>query len=243
MSSPKPTAAGTVPKDVIVHVDSHVVVVKKPAGIATVPYEDERDTLDRVVQVVLRKAARPGTSVAPLGVVQRLDKETSGLIVFARTTTAKRGLQQQFREHSVASPLRRRRPRGAPGPNISVTARDGPRRRTPGLDGQRDARPRSNHTCSGTGGAEGRNARRVRSRNRADSSDSNSSFGGRTPHRRGARLCSRLPRNAAPCAEVDAARKAARFRAPSNGAEAGLEQEIPLDMATVLTQLRGLGTP
>jgi 23S rRNA pseudouridine1911/1915/1917 synthase len=100
MSAPRP-AAGAVPRDALVHVDPHVVVVRKPAGIATVPYEDERDTLDRVVQSLLRKVARPGTSIAPLGVVQRLDKETSGLLVFARTTSAKRHLQQQLREHSV----------------------------------------------------------------------------------------------------------------------------------------------
>jgi 23S rRNA pseudouridine1911/1915/1917 synthase len=100
MSSPRVTNQ-PVAQSAIVHADPHIVVVRKPPGIATVPYEDERDTLDRLVQSLLRKGARPGTSVAPLGVVQRLDKETSGLIVFARTTAAKRGLQQQFREHSV----------------------------------------------------------------------------------------------------------------------------------------------
>ena len=101
MSTPKATATGALPRDAIVYGDAHVVVVRKPAGIATVPFEDERDTLDRLVQGLLRKTARPGTSVAPLGVVQRLDKDTSGLLVFARTTTAKRDLQQQLRVHSV----------------------------------------------------------------------------------------------------------------------------------------------
>jgi 23S rRNA pseudouridine1911/1915/1917 synthase len=101
MSAPKPTSAGPVSQGAIVHVDAHVVVVRKPAGVATVPHGDERDTLDRLVQSLLRKTARPGTSVPPLGVVQRLDKDTSGLLVFARTTTAKRDLQQQLRAHSV----------------------------------------------------------------------------------------------------------------------------------------------
>jgi 23S rRNA pseudouridine1911/1915/1917 synthase len=101
MSAPKPTTVGPVSRDAVVHADAHVVVVRKPAGIATVPFGDERDTLDRLVQSLLRKTARPGTTIAPLGVVQRLDKETSGLIVFARTTTAKRHLQQQLRVHSV----------------------------------------------------------------------------------------------------------------------------------------------
>jgi len=91
----------SVTRSMLVHVDTHVVVVQKPAGIATVPFEDERDTLDRLVHAVLRKTARHGESVAPLGVVQRLDKETTGLVVFARTLAGKRALQQQFREHSV----------------------------------------------------------------------------------------------------------------------------------------------
>jgi 23S rRNA pseudouridine1911/1915/1917 synthase len=101
MAAPRRAAPGQVTKDVLVHVDSHIVVVDKPAGIATVPHDDERDTLDRLVQSLLRKTARPGTTVPPLGVVQRLDKETSGLLVFSRTTTAKRELQQQLRSHSM----------------------------------------------------------------------------------------------------------------------------------------------
>ncbi|HEX7669288.1 MAG TPA: pseudouridine synthase, partial [Polyangiaceae bacterium] len=107
MSTPKALApavngaTGAVSRNTIVFSDAYVVVVRKPAGIATVPYEDERDTLDRLVQSLLRKTARPGASIAPLGVVQRLDKETSGLLVFARTAIAKRGLQQQLRVHSV----------------------------------------------------------------------------------------------------------------------------------------------
>jgi 23S rRNA pseudouridine1911/1915/1917 synthase len=42
----------------------------------------------------------PGVD-AKLGVVHRLDKDTSGLIVFARTASAKRVLAAQFREHTV----------------------------------------------------------------------------------------------------------------------------------------------
>lgn len=101
MAAPRRTGPTAVSREILVHVDAHVVVVRKPAGIATVPFEDERDTLDRLVQGLLRKSVRPGTSVAPLGVVQRLDKETSGLLVFARTTAAKRGLSQQLRQRTV----------------------------------------------------------------------------------------------------------------------------------------------
>jgi 23S rRNA pseudouridine1911/1915/1917 synthase len=84
----------------IVFVDGQVVVVRKPAGVSTVPYEEgERDSLDQLVQGEL---ARRFGREAPLGVVQRLDRETSGLVVFARTVPAKRHLKNQFRAHTVS---------------------------------------------------------------------------------------------------------------------------------------------
>lgn len=82
----------------LVHVDSQVVVVEKPAGIATVPFEGtERDTLDVLVADLVSRGQRR----RPLHVVHRLDKETSGLLVFARTQDALRMLKNQFRVHSV----------------------------------------------------------------------------------------------------------------------------------------------
>ncbi len=80
----------------IVHVDPHVVVVQKPAGISTVPYdENETGTLDELVRAEL------GRKEAPLGIVHRIDKETSGLVLFARNLAAKLDLKNQFRAHSV----------------------------------------------------------------------------------------------------------------------------------------------
>lgn len=89
----------------IVHVDAAVVVVNKPAGVSTIPYGDEppdaqRRTLDALVRTALSRRTG-GRGRPPLGVVQRLDKETSGLIVFARTLAAKRHIGQQLRLHSV----------------------------------------------------------------------------------------------------------------------------------------------
>lgn len=83
----------------IVYVDDDVVVVDKPAGLLTVPYEDERDMLVERTRRAL--ARRPGLRRGDLGVVQRLDKDTSGLLVFARTLAAKRVLQQAFRRHAI----------------------------------------------------------------------------------------------------------------------------------------------
>ncbi len=88
----------------VVHVDAHVVVVDKPAGVSTVPYEDgERGTLDERVRFWLAahdERGKGGPRPA-LGVVHRLDKETSGLLVFARSWLAKKSLAAQFRAHTV----------------------------------------------------------------------------------------------------------------------------------------------
>jgi 23S rRNA pseudouridine1911/1915/1917 synthase len=100
------------PDDSILYVDADVVVVRKPAGMMTVPYEDERDTLvDRTRIALIRHAreraakhknARTGSPAQQeLGVVQRLDKDTTGVLVFARTLDSKRVLAQQLRVHSV----------------------------------------------------------------------------------------------------------------------------------------------
>jgi 23S rRNA pseudouridine1911/1915/1917 synthase len=89
--------------DAIVFVDAHVVVVRKAPGISTVPYEgDERGTLDELVRTWLGRQARSDRrGPAPLGVVHRIDKETSGLVVFTRTWLAKQSLAAQFRAHTV----------------------------------------------------------------------------------------------------------------------------------------------
>jgi 23S rRNA pseudouridine1911/1915/1917 synthase len=84
------------PSGAMVHVDGHVVVVQKPAGISTVPYdENETGTLDELVRREL------GRREPPLGIVHRIDKETSGLVLFARSMAAKLDLKNQFRVHSV----------------------------------------------------------------------------------------------------------------------------------------------
>jgi len=92
------------PDGAVVHVDAHVIVVDKPAGVSTVPYEEkERGTLDERVRFWLaaHEARGKGGARPSLGVVQRLDKETSGLIVFARSWLAKQRLASQFRAHTV----------------------------------------------------------------------------------------------------------------------------------------------
>ncbi|WP_234023251.1 RluA family pseudouridine synthase [Sorangium cellulosum] len=91
--------------DLVVYADASVVVVNKPAGVSTIPYGDEDPaeqaaTLDALVREVLAHRDRL-RGRAPLGVVQRLDKGTSGLLVFARTLAAKKHLAQQLRVRSM----------------------------------------------------------------------------------------------------------------------------------------------
>ncbi|HMI85235.1 MAG TPA: RluA family pseudouridine synthase [Polyangiaceae bacterium] len=100
-SARRPVHSASLDRSRLVYVDPHVVVVDKPAGISTVPYEPgERGTLDQLVAAILPRAHSKGPP-SSLGVVQRLDKETSGLIVFARTFGAKKALAAQLRAHTV----------------------------------------------------------------------------------------------------------------------------------------------
>jgi 23S rRNA pseudouridine1911/1915/1917 synthase len=90
--------------DLLVHLDTEVAVVRKPAGLMTVPFErTDRDTLLSRTRVAIRRleASRGAAHNPGLRAVQRLDKDTSGLVVFARTIPAQRDLQRQFTEHTA----------------------------------------------------------------------------------------------------------------------------------------------
>lgn len=97
-------AARSASSELVVHLDPDVAVVRKPAGILTVPFErQDRDTLLALARVAIRRieTARGLPPNPTLRAVQRLDKETSGLVVFARTLHAQRHLQEQLAEHTV----------------------------------------------------------------------------------------------------------------------------------------------
>lgn len=84
----------------IVYEDPHVVVIDKPSGVSSVPYhEGERATAIDLIRDAWRK--RGISEQGPLHVVHRIDKETSGLLVFARTKLAERVLQTQLRAHEM----------------------------------------------------------------------------------------------------------------------------------------------
>jgi 23S rRNA pseudouridine1911/1915/1917 synthase len=79
----------------LVHEDDEVLVVDKPAGLLTISTESERE---RTTYRLLRDWLE-ARGLGRIFVVHRLDRETSGLVVFARTAAAKEALQAQFRAH------------------------------------------------------------------------------------------------------------------------------------------------
>ena len=93
--------AGALPESAIVFFDRDLVVVDKPPGMLSVADEPgNKDTLALHTRTLLRRVDRGGED-APMGVIHRLDRGTSGVMVFARTAAAQRHLAAQFRAHSV----------------------------------------------------------------------------------------------------------------------------------------------
>jgi 23S rRNA pseudouridine1911/1915/1917 synthase len=84
----------------IVYEDEDIIVFDKPAGMVTHPApRHEHGTLVHAL-----KALRPDLKLTPIerpGVVHRLDKDTSGLIVVAKNDAARRFLLKQWQERDV----------------------------------------------------------------------------------------------------------------------------------------------
>ena len=81
----------------VVYQDEHLVVVNKEAGLLTVPTDrGDRNTLVDRLNAHLKRGQVRGPTV---GVVHRLDRDTSGLLVFARRPEIATRLIRQFAEH------------------------------------------------------------------------------------------------------------------------------------------------
>jgi 23S rRNA pseudouridine1911/1915/1917 synthase len=84
----------------VLHEDRHVLVVDKPAGVLTLPTPArERDTL--IERAGRYLAIRHGVRSPFVGVVHRLDKDTSGALALARSPEAVRAFQALFRSHDI----------------------------------------------------------------------------------------------------------------------------------------------
>ena len=87
---------------VLVYDDAHVVVIDKPSGVNSVPYEDrETGTAMDLIRGAWRRAGAPSTTIA-LHIVHRIDRATSGLLMFAKTKKAELGLAAQLRAHAMS---------------------------------------------------------------------------------------------------------------------------------------------
>ncbi len=102
---PEPTPAHNEPQDIplaIVFEDDHLLVLDKPAGLVVHP---AAGNLDRtLVNALLHHCAGKLSGiggVARPGIVHRIDKDTSGLLVVAKTDVAHEGLAKQFAAHSI----------------------------------------------------------------------------------------------------------------------------------------------
>ncbi|MBA3710292.1 MAG: RluA family pseudouridine synthase [Planctomycetes bacterium] len=83
----------------ILYEDSSLVVVDKAAGIISAPTQSgERGHVPELLRRAMRKRGR---DIHHIGVVHRLDKDTSGCLCFALTRTAQRLIAAQFAAHSA----------------------------------------------------------------------------------------------------------------------------------------------
>ncbi|MBX7106443.1 MAG: RluA family pseudouridine synthase [Gemmataceae bacterium] len=103
---PRPVIEETLPDIVVRHVDDAIVVVDKPPGLTTMRHKSEaaefgrgkKKFLPRTLSDFLPKFISDGL---PFHAVHRIDKDTSGLVVFARSDEAKEFLDELFRRHDI----------------------------------------------------------------------------------------------------------------------------------------------
>ncbi len=100
---PQPLAAEAqdIPLDVVFE-DDHLIVVNKPAGLVVHPAAGNPDgTLVNALLHHCRGQLSGINGVARPGIVHRIDKDTSGLLVVAKSDAAHEGLARQFADHSI----------------------------------------------------------------------------------------------------------------------------------------------
>jgi len=109
-SAPKPPADDDVR---LRYLDQHLVIVEKPAGMTSIRHREEKNwtirrrqmqpTLEECLpRIIAQKAGKSRRGLPPpVRAVHRLDRGTSGLMVFARSIAAERHLGVQFKKHTI----------------------------------------------------------------------------------------------------------------------------------------------
>jgi len=115
VNEPKEKKSETQAEITVLYEDDTVLVVNKPSGMMV--HNDGRDTGATVVDWFLARAplargvgesgfTQDGTVLERSGVVHRLDRETSGVLVLAKTQEAFEHLKHQFHEHLIKKEYR-----------------------------------------------------------------------------------------------------------------------------------------
>lgn len=104
-AKPKPPPAPAIALDVV-YSDDAIVVVNKPAGLTTSRSKEDAEEFGRGQKFLPKTLADllPATLGTPnkrVYAVHRLDRDTTGLLVFARTSAAAKHLTEQFRRRTV----------------------------------------------------------------------------------------------------------------------------------------------
>ena len=82
----------------VLYEDNHLIVVEKKAGILSqADNTNDLDMLNLVKDYIREKYHKPGNVY--LGLVMRLDRMTSGIMVFAKTSKAASRLSEQIKKH------------------------------------------------------------------------------------------------------------------------------------------------
>lgn len=108
---PAPESAIPVPQEiplVIIHEDEHLIVIDKPAGLVVHPAPGNPD--GTLVNALLHHCGASLSGIGGVrrpGIVHRLDKDTSGLMVVAKNDRAHKRLAAQFADHGRTGPLER----------------------------------------------------------------------------------------------------------------------------------------
>jgi 23S rRNA pseudouridine1911/1915/1917 synthase len=99
LPEPDPALAVAAVDVPVVYADEHVLVVDKPAGLAVHPGAGRRE--NTLAGQLLALGARGGDDPDRPGIVHRLDRDTSGLLVAARSHEAYAGLREAIRRREV----------------------------------------------------------------------------------------------------------------------------------------------
>ena len=111
LEEPPPEEARVAGQDIpldVVFEDAHLIVVDKPAGLVTHPAPGHPD--GTLVNALIRHCGDSLSGIGGVrrpGIVHRLDKDTTGLLVVAKSDAAHRGLADLFADHGRTGSLRR----------------------------------------------------------------------------------------------------------------------------------------